>query len=73
MDPGECPKPLVGFLQQNLGKLVSKKGGRQAMNYGKPEVVVLGPACSAIQSNKPSVGEPTLSDPRTMDDCEAVD
>ncbi|HET9281255.1 MAG TPA: hypothetical protein VFR24_04770 [Candidatus Angelobacter sp.] len=43
------------------------------MNYGKPEVVVLGPACSAIQSNKPSVGEPTLSDPRTMDDCEAVD
>jgi hypothetical protein len=43
------------------------------MTYEQPEIAVLDSAVKAIQSSKPSFGEPTLSDPRTMGDTEVSD
>ena len=43
------------------------------MMYEKPEVAVLGLANEVIQSEKKSVGEPTLADPRAIGDTELAD
>jgi hypothetical protein len=51
----------------------SIEGGSHKMTYETPEVAVLGSAVNAIQSDKKSVGEPTLQDPRTAGDTELAD
>jgi hypothetical protein len=48
----------------------SMKGGKYAMTYEKPEVVVLGSAADVIQSNKPYFGEPLMTDPHSIIDTE---